>query len=70
MRDEAARRVGRVVAIVLSLVGIGIAYWAWPDAIMGHGPAAPGAEELFWASVAVLVAVLTGAMAIRAWRDF
>jgi len=34
-----------------------------------HVAAVVGAEELFWAAVAVLVALLTGAMAVRAWRD-
>ena len=69
MRDEATRRVGRVVVIFLSLVGLGIAYWAWPDDIFDHVAAVLGAEELFWAAVAVLVTLLTGAMAVRAWRD-
>ena len=69
MRDEATRRVGRAVVMVLSLVGLAIAYWAWPDGIADHAPAAPGTEELFWAAVAVLVALLTTAMAVKAWRD-
>jgi hypothetical protein len=57
------------VVVVLSVLGLGIAYWAWPDGITDHGAGAPGAEELFWAAVAVLVTLLTGAMAVRAWRD-
>ena len=66
MRDEAPRR---VVVIVLSLVGLAIAYWAWPDGITDRATAVLGTEELFWAAVAVLVTLLTGAMAVRAWRD-
>jgi hypothetical protein len=70
MTDPAARRAGRVVAVVLSLLGLGIASWAWPDGITDHVAAPLGTEELFWAVVAVLVALLTGTMAVRAWRDF
>ena len=69
MRESAARHAGRVVITVLSLLGLGIAYWAWPDGILDQGRTAAGAEELFWAAVAVLVVLLTGAMALRAWRD-
>jgi len=69
MNDPAARRAGRVVAVVLSLLGLAIAYWAWPDGITDHVAAASGTEEWFWAVVAVLVALLTGTMAVRAWRD-
>jgi hypothetical protein len=69
MKDSAARWTGRAVVVVLLLIGLGIAYWAWPNGFSDHGLPSLEAEELFWAAVAVAVALLTCGMAIKAWRD-
>ena len=69
MRDEAPRRTARAVVVVLLLIGLGIAYWAWPKGFTDHALPSLEAEELFWAAVAVAVALLTCGMAIKAWRD-
>jgi hypothetical protein len=55
------------VVVVLLLIGLGIAYWAWPEGFTDHALPSLEAQELFWAAVAV--ALLTCGMAIKAWRD-
>ena len=69
MRDESARRIARVVVTVLLVIGLGLAYWVWPAGITDMPLRDVPLGTLLWAIGAVLVALLTIAIVVRAWRD-
>lgn len=60
----------RPMATVMLVLGIGIAYWVWPDGITDRPFADIPLSDLVQAAGSLLVGLLTVGVAVRAWLDF
>jgi integral membrane sensor domain MASE1 len=70
LAHDAGHGMTRPVVTVLLAMGIGIAYWVWPDGITDKSFGDIPASDLVQAAGAVLVGLFTVAVAVRAWFDF
>ncbi len=69
LAEETPFGMTRPVVTVLVTMGVVIAYWVWPEGIT-EGPIEEiSVSEFIQAAGAVLVAILTVVVALRAWLD-
>ena len=69
IKDESARSIARVVVIVVLWTGLGLAWWVWPAGVTDIPLQDAPSGTLAWAIGALLIALLTIAIVVKAWRD-
>lgn len=69
LSDESAHTMARPVVTALLAVGLGLAYWVWPEGITDKAFAEVALSELLEAAASVLVGLFTLGVVVRAWLD-